>query len=66
MKWYKFPLCSKCRKTGDTSTSRISHIKGDEMKIKVFMPTGYKIVQIVVSDDIKKIADKFERWEYVL
>jgi len=36
------------------------------MKIKVFMPTGYKIVQIVVSDDIKKIADKFERWEYVL
>ena len=30
------------------------------------MPTGYKIVQIVVSDDIKKIADKFERWEYVL
>ena len=36
------------------------------MKIKVFMPTGYKIVQIVVSDDIKKIADKFDRWEYVL
>ena len=30
------------------------------------MPTGYKIVQVVVSDDIKKIADKFERWEYVL
>jgi len=43
------------------------HIRGDsKMNIKVYLPTGYKIVQIVVSDDIKKIADKFERWEYVL
>jgi len=36
------------------------------MSIKVFMPTGYKIVRVLVSDDIKKIADKYERWEYVL
>ena len=36
------------------------------MNIKVYLPTGYKIVRVVVSDDIKKIADKFDRWEYVL
>ena len=36
------------------------------MKIKVFLPSGYKIVGVNVFDDVKKIADKFERWEYVL
>jgi hypothetical protein len=36
------------------------------MNIKVYLQTGYKIVRVVVSDDIKKIADKFDRWEYVL
>ena len=36
------------------------------MNIKVFLPTGYKIVKAVVSDDIEKIANKYERWEYVL
>jgi len=36
------------------------------MKIKVYLPGGYKIVNVYVFDDIKKIADKFERWEYVL
>ena len=36
------------------------------MKIKVYLPGGYKIVSVYVFDDIKKIADKFERWEYVL
>ncbi len=35
------------------------------MNIKVFISNGYKIMRVVVSDDIKKIADKFERWEYV-
>ena len=36
------------------------------MSIKVFTCNGYKIVKVVVSDDIEKIADKYERWEYVL
>jgi len=36
------------------------------MRIKVYMPQGYKIVNVSVADDVKKIADKFERWEYVL
>jgi len=36
------------------------------MNIKVFLPTGYKIVKVVVLDDIKKIANKYERLEYVL
>ena len=36
------------------------------MKIKVFFPNGYKIVRVQVADDVKKIASKFQRWEYVL
>ena len=36
------------------------------MKIKVFMPYGYKIVMVQVADDVKKIASKYLRWEYVL
>jgi len=36
------------------------------MKIKVFIPSGYKIVSVNVADDVKKIAEKFLRWEYVL
>ncbi len=36
------------------------------MKIKVFIPSGYKIVRVLVADDVKKIAEKFNRWEYVL
>ena len=36
------------------------------MKIKVYLSSGYKIVNVYVFDDIKKIADKFDRWEYVL
>ena len=36
------------------------------MNIKVFTSNGYKIVRVVVSDDIKKIVDKYKRWEYVL
>lgn len=36
------------------------------MKIKVFLPTGYKIVRVSTADDIKKIAEKYQRWEYVL
>lgn len=36
------------------------------MKIKVFLPNGYKIVSVQVADDVKKIADKYDRWEYVL
>jgi len=37
-----------------------------EMKIKVFITGGYKIVSVNVFDDIKRIADKYNRWEYVL
>ncbi len=37
------------------------------MKIKVFTTSNsYKIVNVSNEDDIKKIADKFNRWEYVL
>ena len=36
------------------------------MRIKVFMPDGYKVVNVNVADDVKKIAEKFLRWEYVL
>lgn len=36
------------------------------MKIKVFIPGGYKIVSIMAHDDIKKISEKFMQWEYVL
>ena len=37
-----------------------------KMKIKVFVPGGYKIVNIEVQDDVKMIAEKFQCWEYVL
>ena len=36
------------------------------MKIKVFLPSGYKVVNVLVADDVQSISDKFERWEYVL
>ena len=36
------------------------------MKIKVFLLSGYKIVVVNIFDDIKKIADKYKKWEYVL
>ena len=36
------------------------------MKIKVFITGGYKIVSVNVFDDVKRIADKYNRWEYVL
>jgi len=36
------------------------------MKIKIFLPNGYKIVTVQVADDIKSIAEKYLRWEYVL
>ena len=37
------------------------------MKIKVYIKDNiYKIVTVLVIDDIKKIAKKYDRWEYVL
>ena len=30
------------------------------------MPDGYKVVNVNVADDVKKIAAKYLRWEYVL
>jgi len=36
------------------------------MRIKVYLPNGYKIVNVSVTDDIKQIAKKYLRWEYVL
>ena len=37
------------------------------MKIKVYLKDDvYKIVTVLVIDDIRKIASKFNRWEYVL
>ena len=37
-----------------------------KMKIKVYLPNGYKIVNVSIADDVQSIADKFNRWEYVL
>lgn len=37
------------------------------MKIKVYTTgTSFKIVNVSISDDVKTIADQYERWEYVL
>jgi hypothetical protein len=36
------------------------------MKIKVYLEKGYKIVNISVDDDMKKISEMFKQWEYVL
>ena len=36
------------------------------MRIKVYLPNGYKIVAVSVADDVKKIAERFLRWEYAL
>ena len=37
------------------------------MKIKVYIKDDvYKIVTVLVIDDIRKIASIYERWEYVL
>ncbi len=36
------------------------------MKIKVYLPTGYKIITVQSQDSIKDIAAKYHRWEYVL
>ena len=37
------------------------------MKIKVFTTNNtYKIVNVVVADDVTAIANKYNRWEYVL
>ena len=36
------------------------------MKIKVYLEKGYKIVNISVYDDMKKISEMFKQWEYVL
>ena len=40
--------------------------KGVPMKIKVYLEDGYKIINISVNDDTKKISEMFTRWEYVL
>lgn len=37
------------------------------MKIKVFTTgNSFKIVNVVVTDDVMAIANKYNRWEYVL
>lgn len=37
------------------------------MKIKAYLENGtYKIVSVTVADDVKRIANKYNRWEYVL
>lgn len=37
------------------------------MKIKVYIKDNvYKIVTVLVIDDIRKIANKYDKWEYVL
>jgi hypothetical protein len=37
------------------------------MRIKAFLENGkYKIISVLVTDDVKKIANQYERWEYIL
>lgn len=37
------------------------------MKIKVFLDYNtYKIINVITSDDVRTIANKYDRWEYVL
>lgn len=37
------------------------------MKIKAYLENGnFRIISVLVTDDVKKIANQFERWEYVL
>ncbi len=37
------------------------------MKIKAYLENGdFRIIGVLVTDDIKKIANKYERWEYIL
>lgn len=37
------------------------------MKIKVFTDEqGFKIINVLVSDTLRTITNKYHRWEYVL
>lgn len=36
------------------------------MKIKIYTADGYKIINVEVGDDVKRIAERFMSWEYVL
>lgn len=37
------------------------------MRIKAYLENGkYKIISVLVTDDVKKIANQYERWEYIL
>jgi len=40
--------------------------KGVDMKIKVYLDKGYKIIVVSVTDTIKEISKHYTRWEYVL
>lgn len=41
--------------------------KRTSMKIKAYLTNGkYKIIKIEVTDDVKTIANTYERWEYIL
>jgi len=36
------------------------------MRIKVYIGTGYRIINVSVQDSVKTISNLFERWEYIL
>ena len=37
------------------------------MKIKAYLENGkFTIISVLVTDDVKKIANKYQRWEYIL
>lgn len=37
------------------------------MKIKAYLKSGdFKIINVTIQDDVKRIAEKFDRWEYSL
>jgi hypothetical protein len=37
------------------------------MKVKAYLKNGsYKLISVLVTDDVKTIANKYDRWEYIL
>jgi len=36
------------------------------MKIKIFLENGkYRFINVFITDDVKAIAAKYNRWEYI-
>ena len=35
------------------------------MKVKVYIKSGYRIINVNVLDSVRTISELFERWEYI-